>query len=138
MYRLAAKGFNVSQIRVVTAQIESEGRYLIVQRPEKAVFPELWEFPGGRVREDESDEEALARTLLRRISCAVEVGDKLLEKVHAYSDYEVCLVLYRVHIDPAAAAPGSVKAMAWVEPADFESYQFPPADEESARMLLGN
>ena len=126
----------MSQIRVVTAQIEDRGHYLIVQRPDKAVFPGLWEFPGGRVRDGESDIEALQRTLLRRIGCRVEVREKLLEKVHEYTDYAVCLVLYRVHIKPEEASPCSVKAMAWVAPAEFEQFQFPPADEESARRLL--
>jgi len=68
-------------VRVVTAEIQDSGRYLIVQRPDKAVFPGLWEFPGGRVRDGESDVEALTRTLNRRIGCEVEVGEKLLEKV---------------------------------------------------------
>ena len=128
----------MSEIRVVTAQIEHQGRYLIVQRPDRAVFPGLWEFPGGRVREGESDVDALSRTLRRRIGCATEVGEKLLEKQHHYSDYSVCLVLYRVQLNPEEASPCSVKDMAWVAPADFENYEFPPADEESALRLLSN
>ena len=126
----------MSQIRVVTAQIEDQGRYLIVQRPDKAVFPGLWEFPGGRVRQGETDEQALQRCLFRRIGCSVVVGEQLLEKVHEYTEYAVCLVLYRVKINPSEAEPCSVKAMAWVGPSDFESYEFPPADEASARLLL--
>jgi 8-oxo-dGTP diphosphatase len=129
-------GDNSSVVRVVTAQIEVDGRYLIVQRPDKAVFPGLWEFPGGRVRDHETDEEALQRTLMRRIGCVAQIGEKLLEKDHAYSDYSVCLVLYRVKVRFEDASPKSVKAMAWVEPVDFENYEFPPADEESARRLL--
>jgi 8-oxo-dGTP diphosphatase len=124
-------------IRVVTSEICESGRYLIVQRPDKAVFPGFWEFPGGRVREEESDEDALTRTLLRRIGCEVKVGEKLLEKMHHYSDYTVCLVLYRVNLDGATARPCSVKSMAWVGADEFTDYQFPPADEASAKLLLG-
>ena len=124
-------------VRVVTAEISDSGRYLIVQRPDKAVFPGLWEFPGGRVREGESDVAALSRTLLRRIGCEVVVGEKLLEKVHHYSDYSVCLVLYRVSLDADQAEPCSVKNMAWVHADDFANYCFPPADEASAKLLLG-
>jgi 8-oxo-dGTP diphosphatase len=110
---------------------------MIVQRPDKAVFPGLWEFPGGRVREGESDTAALIRILRRRIGCEVEVGEKLLEKVHQYSEYSVCLVLYRVRVDPVVARPCSVKSMAWVQAHEFADYSFPPADEASARLLLG-
>ena len=124
-------------VRVVTAEVSDSGRYLIVQRPDKAVFPGLWEFPGGRVREGEADEVALVRTLLRRIGCQVKVGEKLLEKLHHYSDYTVCLVLYRVEVDSALARPCSVNSMAWVEADEFANYRFPPADEASAKLLLG-
>ena len=58
-------------IRVVGAMLErEEGRYLITQRRASASLPLLWEFPGGRVEEGESDQEALARELggLRRPS----------------------------------------------------------------------
>ena len=49
------------KIRVVGAMIEQDGRYLITQRPSTASLPLLWEFPGGRVEEAETDEQALAR-----------------------------------------------------------------------------
>ena len=37
------------KIRVVAAQIEHDGRYLITQRKPTSSLPLLWEFPGGRV-----------------------------------------------------------------------------------------
>ena len=51
-------------ITVVSAAIIREGRYLITQRNEHAMLPLLWEFPGGRVEDGESDEEALVRELV--------------------------------------------------------------------------
>ena len=40
------------QIRVVAAQIERDGQYLITQRKPSSSLPLLWEFPGGRVEEN--------------------------------------------------------------------------------------
>ena len=54
-------------IRVVAAVIEREGRYLITQRNAGAVLPLLWEFPGGRVESNESEEDALKREVKMRI-----------------------------------------------------------------------
>ena len=48
-------------VRVVAAEIQRDGLYLITQRRESAVLPLLWEFPGGRVEEGEADAEALRR-----------------------------------------------------------------------------
>ena len=60
-------------IRVVAAVIEHDGRYLITQRNANAVLPLLWEFPGGRVEEGETDEAALARELKEEMEIDVEV-----------------------------------------------------------------
>ena len=54
-------------IRVVAAVIEREGRYLITQRRPTAVLPLLWEFPGGRVEDSETDAAALKREVRHRL-----------------------------------------------------------------------
>jgi 8-oxo-dGTP diphosphatase len=61
-------------IRVVAAVIEREGSYLITQRRPAAVLPLLWEFPGGRVEEGETDTAALKREVLHRLGVDIEVG----------------------------------------------------------------
>src|SRR6266568_4808816 len=63
-------------VRVVAAVIERDGKYLITQRRDEAVLPGLWEFPGGKVEEGESDAAALHREVadaLRALggSCAI-------------------------------------------------------------------
>jgi 8-oxo-dGTP diphosphatase len=65
-------------IRVVSAEIQHEGRYLITQRSARAVLPLLWEFPGGRVRDGEDDREALVRSVHHRIGVWVGAGDRVL------------------------------------------------------------
>ena len=64
-------------IRLVAAVIEHDGRYLITQRRATAVLPGLWEFPGGRVEDGESDDEALRRELRERLGAEVEVKDQI-------------------------------------------------------------
>jgi 8-oxo-dGTP diphosphatase len=64
------------RIRVVSAEIERSGHYLITQRRPDAVLPLLWEFPGGRVREGEDDAAALVRTLQSRVGLDVVVGEQ--------------------------------------------------------------
>ena len=49
----------VRHVRVVAAVIAREDRYLITQRRPTAVLPGLWEFPGGKVEEGETDLLAL-------------------------------------------------------------------------------
>jgi 8-oxo-dGTP diphosphatase len=81
-------------IRVVAAVIEHEGRYLITQRQANAVLPLLWEFPGGRVEPGEEESKALHREVRGRIGVDVEVGAKLGEHVHDYTNYQDQLTMY--------------------------------------------
>ncbi|MBN2799360.1 MAG: (deoxy)nucleoside triphosphate pyrophosphohydrolase [Deltaproteobacteria bacterium] len=124
-------------VRVVSAEIQREGRYLLVQRPEKAVLPLLWEFPGGRVRDDEQEHEALTRAVRARLGVDLRVGERLMEVRHAYPAYEVVLAVYRCDLGDEEPSPVDVAAIAWVEPAHFADYPFPGADQATVDALLG-
>jgi len=125
-------------IRVVAAVIEHEGRYLITQRNTNAVLPGLWEFPGGRVEQDESETGCLLREVEGRIGVRVEVGAKLGEHLHDYTDYQVHLTMYSCKL-PAEARPypATVADLRWVTSREFLDYDFPPADEKTMSKLLG-
>jgi len=123
-------------IRVVSAEIQRDGKYLITQRSAKAVLPLLWEFPGGRVRDGESDSEALQRCVRDRIGVYAQVGHRLLEVVHDYTSYSVSLVVYRCTFGEEEPWPNNVAALAWVSPEDFADYPFPGADQKTVELLL--
>lgn len=124
-------------IRVVAGVVGRDGRYLITQRRPTAVLPLLWEFPGGRVREGETDREALMRALRHRIGVTPDVRDRILEVRHDYDEWGVVLAVYRCELGDAEPVPAEVHDLAWVLPEDFGGYPFPPADLKSVALLLG-
>lgn len=125
-----------SIVRVVSAEIQQHGRYLITQRSAKAVLPLLWEFPGGRVREGETDEEALVRAVQHRIGAAVRVSERVLEVRHDYDTYTVHLSVYRCSLSEGIPFAQAVHALAWVAPDEFVDYPFPDADQKTVDQLL--
>lgn len=123
-------------IRVVSAEIQREGRYLITQRASKAVLPLLWEFPGGRVREGETDRETLIRTLQDRIGVEVRPVQRVMEVTHDYPDYTVTLAVWRCELPDQQPWAQAVNQLAWVSPDEFADYPFPGADQKTVDLLL--
>ena len=124
-------------IRVVAAEIEKDGQYLITQRNPHAVLPLLWEFPGGRVESGESDEQALARELKEEMGITVVVGVRSLSVSREYERYTLDLVVYRTTISEGEPECLKVHAIQWVKPSDFSNYKFPGADQATVDQLLG-
>lgn len=125
-------------IRVVAAVLERQGRYLITRRKPTAVLPNMWEFPGGRCEEGESDQQALVREMSERLGVRVVVGELLSFVSHSYSRYVVDLHLYRCTLcEPDRPRALGVADYQWVSSSDFDGYEFTPADERSMAQLLG-
>ena len=124
-------------IRVVAAVVERDGRYLITQRRPNAVLPNLWEFPGGRVEEAESDAEALRREVKERLDADVQVGQLISFVSHPYEHYTVDLYLYECKLLTEKLTPKAVADYRWVTSSEFDQYPFTPADEASMTKLLG-
>lgn len=125
-------------VRVVTAEIQRDGSYLINQRKATAVLPLLWEFPGGRVRGGETDDQALERAVRERNGITIEVGEQLHKTVHNYAAWQVELIVYRCSLTGVEPYAHNVAAIAWAEPEDFEDYIFPGADQATIEALLGD
>jgi 8-oxo-dGTP diphosphatase len=128
---------NLRRIRVVAAVIEDGGRYLITQRRPTAVLPLLWEFPGGRVEEGETDAQALKREVFHRLGATIECGKLISFVTHPYEHYSVDLFLYECRLVSPTLEARNVHAYRWVSSADFDQYAFTPADEASMDKLLG-
>jgi len=126
------------QVRVVGAMIVRDGRYLITQRPPTASLPLLWEFPGGRVEEGETDEEALRRELREEMAIEVEVGECTMHVTHAYPDYDIDFRVFRCTLlsDEEEIRHIRVHTHRWVLPGELDEYEFPAADQKTLERLL--
>ena len=125
------------KIRVVGAMIEKDGKYLITQRPATASLPLLWEFPGGRVEDAETDEEALRREVKERLGVDVVVGKEVRRVVHPYATYTVELHVYEGSLASERLQALRVNDFRWVLPSELDQFRFPGADQHTVDQLLG-
>jgi 8-oxo-dGTP diphosphatase len=126
-------------IRVVGAMLQNDdGRYLITQRPPKASLPLLWEFPGGRVEEGETDAQALAREIREEMGVDVTVLEEAMHTHHEYPKYDIDFRVFRCRLADAKASIQHLRVHdhRWVTLEEMSQYQFPDADAKTLAKLL--
>lgn len=125
------------RFRVVASVISRDGRYLITQRRPQATLPLLWEFPGGRVEDGETDQEALSREVKERLGVEVDVGKEVRRVVHPYATYTVELHVYEGTLRSDRLQALRVNDFRWVLPSELDQFRFPGADQHTVDQLLG-
>jgi A/G-specific adenine glycosylase len=71
--------------------VRRRGRLLVVRRPERGLLGGLWEFPGGRLADDETPERACERGVLEKTGVRAEVVRPLAVVGHTFSHFRVTL-----------------------------------------------
>ncbi|SDB12782.1 8-oxo-dGTP diphosphatase [Streptococcus henryi] len=71
-------------INVVAAAIEKDGLIFCAQRPEGKSLAGFWEFPGGKLEEGETPEEALIREIKEEFDSEIEIISYLNEASYEY------------------------------------------------------
>jgi len=114
-------------IQVVVAVIErADRRVLIGQRRKSDTSPLKWEFPGGKVRDDEAPEAALARELREELNATALRSVEIARVTHQYADRPDTLEIrfYAVRIADGLLKPAVWEQTAWVLPRELSSYDF--------------
>ncbi|CAM4127923.1 MULTISPECIES: (deoxy)nucleoside triphosphate pyrophosphohydrolase [Flavobacterium] len=79
-------------VNVTCAVILINGKILVTQRSEKMKLPLKWEFPGGKLEEDESEIDCIKREIIEEINIEIEISEKLSNSVHDYGDFKINLI----------------------------------------------
>ena len=102
-------------LRVSCAIILKENAVLCGQRSENMSHPLKWEFPGGKVEENELPEVTLHRELREELNIWVKIIDSLGSFRHRYSDkLEVELLPYVCNLMDGVLSANEHKEIRWV------------------------
>jgi mutator protein MutT len=124
------------RIRVVAALIQKGGKFLVARRSGSDSFAGKWEFPGGKVREGEGDEEALRREIREELGVDLHVGPLECETEHDYPGLSGHLLFHRCEVVSGVIGRSTDhEELAWVAPGDMEKFDFLEADRPVLRFL---
>lgn len=119
---------NMKTIKVVAAIILHEGRVFATQRG-YGEFKDGWEFPGGKVEDGESLENALIREIREELDTEIEVGELLDTVEYDYPQFHLSMACFLCTIKSGNLVLKEHEAAKWLDSHTLDSVEWLPADQ---------
>lgn len=106
----------------------TQGHIFLAQRQAKSQHAGLWEFPGGKRKEHETSEQALARELYEEIDIEVQQARPLIRIYHTYPDKYILLDVWQVEQWQGQPYGKEGQVTEWCNLSHFHQKIFPEAN----------
>ena len=115
-------------VNVVAAIITEENRIFATQRG-YGDFKDGWEFPGGKIENGETAEEALAREIREELDAEITVGSHLITVETDYPEFHLSMQCFRAELKEGSHLKlVEHEAAKWLSADELDSVAWLPAD----------
>ena len=121
-------------ITVAAAILRRENRIFATQRG-YGEFKDGWEFPGGKIEEGETPQEALVREIKEELDTEIEVKDFLKTVEYDYPEFHLSMDCFFCTIKSGELVLKEHEAAKWLTVETLDSVDWLPADEEVIRKI---
>ena len=122
-------------IDVTCAIILDDRRVLATRRSTGMPHALKWEFPGGKVHEDESPETCIIREIGEELGVGVEPGERLPDVIHHYKTHSIRLIPFICSITNGTLILAEHHECRWVACGELDDLDWLEADVEVVQML---
>ena len=124
-------------IQVAAAIIHNEeGQLLIARRRQGKSQAGLWEFPGGKIEQDESIADCLQRELHEEMGITILPYERFDVNEHNYGSVEIRLFAWKARYLGGVIELVDHDEYRWVFPAALGQFTFAPADIPFVERLM--
>ena len=125
---------------VVGGLIVKKNKILICQRSSDNEHPLKWEFPGGKVKNQEEPQRALKRELKEELKINIEHPIYLCDYTFEYQDLgkKVSLFFFLINKYSGEISNTVHDQLKWIEIKQLSDYDFLEGDHEVIKKILKN
>ena len=120
---------------VGAAIINKNGEILCAQRGYGSLIGK-WEFPGGKIEDGETDQQALIREIKEELDIDIEVGELIDESYNEYPEQNVYLKVFKCKQISGVISDKEHKALKWLAPNKTEELDWAEADKPILNTYL--
>ena len=124
-------------IHVVAAVIRDGSRIFATQRG-YGDFKDYWEFPGGKVEDGETSQEALKREIKEELDTVIEVGPFIMTVDYEYPDFHLNMDCFWATVLEGDLILKEHEAARWLSVSELESVNWLPADFSLIELIRNN
>lgn len=115
------------RIEVVAAIILDEGKIFATQRG-YGEFKDGWEFPGGKMEQGETPEQALKREIREELDVEIEVGQLFDTVEYDYPSFHLTMHCFLCTTKSGELVLKEHEAAKWLNKESLDSVEWLPAD----------
>lgn len=112
---------------VVAAIIRQNDRIFATQRG-YGNYKDGWEFPGGKIEEGETPEEALVREIQEELELLITVDRHVIDVSYDYPEFHLEMGCFLCSIAEGTPHLIEHEAARWLKPKEIDSVDWLPAD----------
>ena len=125
----------MKHIEVVAAIIRKGDKIFATQRG-YGEWKDWWEFPGGKIEPEESQEDALKREIREELATEIEVGTLLSTVEYDYPKFHLTMHCYLCTIISGELSLLEHEDARWLTTDELDSVKWLPADKDVIEKLI--
>jgi len=122
-------------IDVVAAVIKKNNKYFIAKRNRHKHFAFHWEFPGGKVDNDESFEQALKREIYEELSINIKIKEKITSEKYKDDKIDIEVHYFLCELTDEDIILSEHENMKWLFKKDLLNFKLAPGDSKIINYL---